>query len=164
MNTRLLKTLLAYSPDTGLFTWVSSKSKKPIIGAIAGTRHPHGYIRINIQGRMYYAHRLAWMYVHGKFPSHEIDHIDRDPSNNKIANLRLATHAQNSRNTPKRRTNTSGFKGVTRHQKRWKATIQHDGEQIHIGVFDSAKEAYAAYLGATKIYHREFSHPFTKSY
>jgi hypothetical protein len=159
MNIKLLKTLLAYDPVTGLFTWVRSNSKKRVVGTTAGTRHPHGYIRINIRRKMYYAHRLAWLYVHGKFPPQEIDHIDRDPSNNRISNLRLATHAQNASNAPKRRTNASGFKGAYRHQGRWTSRIQHNGDGIYLGVFDTAEEAHAAYIGASKICHKEFFHP-----
>jgi hypothetical protein len=158
MNADLLKERLSYDPATGLFTWLKSNSKKPIVGTVAGTLHDRGYIRININKKLYYAHRLAWLYVHGEVPTHEIDHIDRDTSNNRIANLRIATHAENSANTPKRRTSTSGFKGAYRHQGRWMATIKCNGKQIYLGVFDAAEEAYAAYLGAAKMYHKEFHH------
>lgn len=159
MNVKQLKERLSYSPATGLFTWLKSSSKKPIIGTVAGTLHDHGYIRIKVGEKLHYAHRLAWLYVHGEFPAHEIDHIDRDPSNNRITNLRLATHAQNSANTPKRRTNASGFKGVYRHQGRWLAQMTAGGKSVYLGVFDTAKEAYAAYLGAAKMHHKEFHHP-----
>jgi hypothetical protein len=159
MNVKLLKTLLLYDPLTGLFTWRKSNSKKPVVGTTAGTLHPHGYIRININKRMYYAHRLAWLYIYGEWPPREIDHKDRDPANNRIVNLRLATHAQNACNAPKRRTNSSGFKGVYAHQGRWTAHIQIGGKSLYLGVFDTAKEAYAAYLGAAKLHHKEFHHP-----
>jgi hypothetical protein len=158
MDTRSLKDLLSYDPTTGLFTWKKSNSTKPVVGTIAGTRHPHGYIRINIKRKMYYAHRLAWLYVHGAFPTHEIDHVDRDPANNRIDNLRLATHPQNASNAPKRRTNRSGLKGVCHVRGRWIATISSNGRQMHIGMFDTAAEAHSAYLAAAKKYHREFMH------
>jgi hypothetical protein len=159
MNSKLLKTLLHYNPDTGLFTWKYSNSDKPIIGTTAGTRHPHGYIRINIHKKMYYAHRLAWLYIYGELPKLEIDHIDRDPSNNRIENLRIATHSQNMSNAPKRRTNICGLKGVCRHQNRWMARITSQGRGIYLGLFDTAEEAYSAYLVAAKKFHGEFYRP-----
>jgi len=157
MDADLLKTLLRYEPNTGLFTWKQSTSKKPIVGTVAGTLHPHGYIRINIKGKMYYAHRLAWLFAYGELPLPEIDHIDGDPANNRINNLRLATHAQNAANAPRRRTNTSGLKGVNRHQGRWMARIQNNNIKYNLGMFDTAEEAYAAYVAAAQKLHGKFS-------
>jgi HNH endonuclease len=157
MDVKLLKTLLSYDPATGLFIWKASDSTKPIIGTVAGTLHSHGYIRIKIKKKFYYAHRLAWLYVYGKFPEQEIDHKDRDPANNRIDNLRLATHPQNASNAPKRRTNACGLKGVIAHQGRWMARIGHKGKNIYLGVFDTAEEAHAIYVIAAKKYHGEFA-------
>jgi len=106
---------------------------------------------------MYYAHRLAWLYVHGKWPPAEIDHKDCDPANNRISNLRLATHAQNAANAHLRRTSTSGLKGAYRHQKKWLAQITYNGRRIYLGVFDTDKEAHAAYVAASKDLHGSFT-------
>ena len=85
-----LRELLSYDPDTGLFRWSKNKGSKDA-GELAGCVSPKGYILIGIDGCLYLAHRLAWLYVHGEFPEKDIDHRDQDKSNNRICNLRLAT-------------------------------------------------------------------------
>ena len=151
-----VRELFDYDPDTGLFTrriaiGYRGRFRK---GDIPGTDNKNGYIRIIVDYKKYYAHRLAWLHVFGYLPD-EIEHIDNNKSNNRIVNLRSATHAQNSSNAPKRRRN-AGLKGAYPYKGRWKSSIASAGKQIHLGVFDTAEEAHDAYVAAAKKYHGDF--------
>jgi hypothetical protein len=105
------------------------------------------------------AHRLAWLWVHGRWPGCEIDHINSDGLDNRIQNLREATHAQNQRNQSKRSDNTSGLKGVSWHKrgKKWKAQICHMGKWHALGLYDCSEEAHKAYVAAAHRFHGEFA-------
>src|SRR5690348_8900862 len=98
-----LKELLRYDPETGKFFWLVRARRRSRIGDEAGSDHGQGYIEIGIEGRRYLAHRLAWFYMTGEWPPEMVDHKDLCRSNNRWANLRLATHGQNVQNTPARR-------------------------------------------------------------
>lgn len=104
-----LHELFFYNADTGIFT---NKSNR-FIGKQAGTLQKRGYSTIGIDGKRYYAHRLAWLYKNGELPSNEIDHINGVKSDNRIDNLRLATRSQNASNRPIQSNNTSGHIGIT---------------------------------------------------
>lgn len=143
-----LKSLLNYNSETGTFTWKHAMGPgKPQSGREAGNPTTDGYLRIQIEGRTYTAHRLAWLYMHGVWPAPQIDHIYGVRTDNRISQLRLATHAQNNRNRAMQRNNKSGFVGVRWNKlaKRWKAKICFEGKCIHLGYFSSAKDASEAY-------------------
>ena len=91
-----LRDVLSYDPETGVFTWIANYHKSRI-GKPAGSIAPHGYITIRALGTVYYAHRLAWFFVHGEQP-HIIDHINHDRSDNRIANLRNVDYVLNGLN------------------------------------------------------------------
>src|SRR5882724_4870795 len=95
-----LKELLVYEPDTGLFRW-RIKHGKVHVGQIAGTKSPRGHITLHLDYKYYKAHRLAWLYMMGKFPKHQIDHKDCNPGNNIFINLREASNSQNHMNSPR---------------------------------------------------------------
>src|SRR5699024_10372797 len=126
-----LLSILDYNPETGIFKWkYANKLRRdsPNIGDIAGTTIDYkGYSNIVIGQNVYKAHRLAWFYQYGKWPDDnmEIDHIDGNPLNNKINNLRLVSGMQNSRNRKMHINNTSGHTGVYWHKKhqKWVAAI-----------------------------------------
>ena len=106
----LIKVLLEYNPDTGELTWriSSGKAKR---SSVAGCVIK-GYRKIGIQGRYFPAHRLAWLIHHGVDPVSDLDHINGDRDDNRIANLRIATQSQNMHNRRADKDNTSGYKGV----------------------------------------------------
>lgn len=150
-----LKSVLSYNEETGYFTWISSrgraKQSKP-----AGYISKKGYVIIKICSFPYQAHRLAWIYVYGNYPSEFIDHRDCNRSNNAINNLREATNAQNLQNisTP-RANNKSGFLGVCKCSKtgKWRAQIRTNNAPRQIGVFDTPEEANFAYVSEKRKVH-----------
>lgn len=147
-----LKEVLHYDPDTGVFTWLVKLGGRHNIGTIANSVDGKGYIRIQIDGRRYRAHRLAWFYVYGNWPKNNIDHRDRNRKNNRINNLRDRTQAENMRNTGMRPDNTSGYKGVTwdKVNQKWKAQMQVDGRMKFLGRFSKIKDAVSARNAAEK--------------
>jgi hypothetical protein len=143
-----LKEVLEYNPDTGLFIWLKSNGNRRLkAGDAAGTKMKVGYVRITIQGKMYQAHRLAHLYMTGNFPENFIDHINHIKDDNRWTNLRDATLSQNQANQPKRKTNTSGYKGVCWHRahKKWSAQIMYMNKLMHIGHYTTPEEAAEAY-------------------
>lgn len=137
---------LAYDPGTGLFRWKVRKNGIHPDG-IAGTVQKAGYVTIGVNGKTHLAHRLAWLFTFGEFPSQLIDHINGDRGDNRIGNLREASASQNGRNR-KGKTNRHGLKGVTwlEKSKKWRASAQHLGTKKHIGLFETPEEAHQAYI------------------
>ena len=141
-----LKKELSYDPETGQFIWIRRRQGRQF-GYFLGALQPHGYRKICLDGKKYYAHRLAWLYVYGVFPESELDHVNGDKSDNTINNLREATSCANKCNSSLRSDNTSGFKGVTWNQdcQKWLAQIHQAGKSYFIGVFVDKLEAARAY-------------------
>lgn len=144
-----LRDVLEYDPETGVFTWlVSCKWNRK--GKVAGCMHTgktgYRHIFIRIDNRLYKAHRLAWLYVTGRWPVNEIDHIDHDGANNKWLNFREVTRLQNSHNQSKPSDNTSGVVGVCWHKiyNKWVARINVNRKQIFLGCFAEFSEAVSA--------------------
>lgn len=142
----LLKSLLTYDPDTGVFTWVRPTSTRLRVGQVAG-RMNGGYISIRICGREYGAHRLAWLYIHGIWPDKDIDHINRDRSDNRIENLRAATRAENLQNR-----DYTGVYWYARRSK-WRVNIRANGKRMWIGDYADRNDALAARKAAVIKYH-----------
>lgn len=139
-----LKHLLHYNPDTGVFTWLSKPSRRINSGSIAGRIKPKkGYVEIGISGRIYLAHRLAWLYIYGTWPKEQVDHINGIRNDNRIKNLRLATTSQNQWNKKMQKNNTSGIKGVSWDNQRgkWIAQCWLFGKHHKIGRFSSIDDA-----------------------
>ena len=143
-----LKELLEYDPKTGKFFWRVARGVR--VGAEAGSVDSEGYICIGVDWKTYKAHRLAWLYVHGYLPENQIDHIDRDPSNNRIKNLREVSVICNSRNCGNPRTNRSGVRGVSWHKStgKWQVQIEVNQRNFHLGYYDDFTEAVCARLAA----------------
>lgn len=153
---KLLRDVLDYNPETGVFTWKIDQSKRAKKGVVAGSNWKYTLIGIN-KGR-YYAHRLAWIYVYGDFIGH-IDHINEDKNDNRISNLRLCDKPRNMQNRGKQVNNTSGFKGVTfsKQTGKWIVQIWAFGKKQCIGGFITPEAAYKKYLELSKDMHGEFS-------
>ena len=144
-----LRTLLAYDPETGIFTWKIANSRCVKVGQIAGARSTVGYWEVRWNGgRSQKAHRVAWLYVHGRWPNGYIDHINGDRGDNRIANLREATNAENVANAPPRSDNTSGIKGVywDRRRSRWAVRVRRRGYPDYHVSFGTLEEARLARL------------------
>ena len=139
--------LVTYHADTGRFTWRAPISPRVRPGAFAGNLHHTGYRRLMLDGRRYGEHQLVWLAETGDFPSHRIDHINGVRDDNRRINLRPATAKQNNENTPVRKDNTSGYRGVSWRvrSRKWVAQIQHNKRKIHLGYFDTLEEARRAY-------------------
>lgn len=148
-----VKEVLHYDPETGDFTWLKNKCKRIRRGDPAGWITNRGYVRVRVDHIARYAHRLAFLYQTGTWPSNDIDHIDCNPSNNAWVNLREATKVQNQANIGVRRGNRLGVKGVRKQLNRYRATIRVYGKTVHLGSFLTPEEAHAAYMAeATKLY------------
>jgi hypothetical protein len=152
-----LKELLHYDPETGVFRWKTredSPFSRPGITASWNTKYAgkiagvstEGRVKISIDGRQEYAHRLAWLYVHGGIPSDTIVPKNGAIADTRLENLMPATVSEHHRLFPVRRDNLTGYKGVTPSRGRFAARIRINGRHTHIGVYDSAAEAHAAYL------------------
>ena len=149
-----LKKLFNYNPETGLFTRLKSKHRPDRIGEIAGTTNSKGYIKLKINGNVYSAHRLAWLYMYGKLPENEIDHTNRIKDDNRICNLRDVTSRGNNFNKGTERRNISGVTGVTYYKRdgTWLACIRYAGEYKHLGYFDDMEDAIKARKNAEQQY------------
>jgi HNH endonuclease len=158
-----IRELVSYDSETGEMRWRSrfltgkaTSWDTKYAGQPAGNKRKNGYTFVSIHKKRYPLHRLAWLYVHGIYPD-ELDHWNNDPTDNRLANLRLATRTEQLRNTLLRSDNTSGFKGVYAHKGRWRAKINVCGEQIHLGTFFDITQAHLAYAHAADKYFREFA-------
>lgn len=158
MDVEYLRSILSYDPDTGEFRRLVARPGYRA-GSIAGSIDAYGYIAIKIDGRSYKAHRLAWLYVHGAWPALHLDHIDEDKANNKITNLREATHQQNRCNRGAQKNNTSGYKGVWWHKGhgKWCSRVQVSRRTVWSGSFSCPKEAHRAYTEAARRHYGEFA-------
>ena len=159
MDQATLKSWLIYHPETGVFTWAQSRVHGKVkVGRQAGCRRPDGYIVIRVLKKLYAASRLAFLYMTGEMPEF-VDHIDRDRSNDRWSNLRVATGSQNQWNRSRPRHNTSGFKGVSwdAQRQKWFVSIHQFGKQRNLGRFVTLEEAAAAYALAAKEMHGSFA-------
>ena len=156
-----LRELLNYDPETGEFMWlVSSRNSRALVGKIIrGYRAKNGYFSIRLDGRLYYAHRLAWLWMTGQHPTRFIDHKDVNPSNNKWENLRQANDSTSAANTRARKNNKLKTKGVSRYGNGGKfvAYITKDRKRHYLGVFETKDEAHAAYIEKANELFSEFA-------
>ncbi len=165
LDHRRLTELLHYNPISGIFVWKVDRGGPARSGCRAGTRHVIRYKNctyarwyITIDYVKYFAHRLAWFYVHKKWPEREIDHIDGNPENNAIANLRAATRSQNAANKRSAPNTTSGHRGITYYCNGYKVEIYMFGTRHYIGRFKTLQEAIVARNDAARRIQGGFAH------
>lgn len=155
-----LKELLSYDPQTGTFRWIRKpavRANRIQVGDVAGCLcKTHGYIMIGIDGVVYRAARLVWLYVHGEFPEF-IDHENTCRSDDRLDNLRVATRSQNQANRQKQVNNTSGYKGVTPHQGKWVARVTFKGRTLRRSGIDTPEMAAAIYNDLALKVHGDFA-------
>lgn len=153
-----IRTILSYRPETGGFTWRVSNSNRVKVGDAAGGINEYGYRVLGINGSLYMASHVAWVYMTGVWPV-EVDHRDTDQLNDAWGNLREATRSQNQANRHKQRNNTSGFKGVCFHPQtgKWRARIMWAGKATSLGLHATREAAHAAYCAAAPHVHGEFA-------
>lgn len=152
-----LRAHLDYNPETG--KWTTKPRKIGTVQYFGKTRMPAETITLKSKDgawRMYYAHRLAWLWMTGKWPTHEIDHINNDSTDNRWSNLRAATHTENNRNKSFASYTKSGLIGASLHKASglWRATLRRKC----LGYFKTAEEAHEAYNKAAQELYGEFAH------
>ena len=140
-----LKELFFYDPSTGLFTRIKG-IKGNMAGSVSNCKNVKGYVQIMIDYKNYTAHRLAWLYVYGRWPHEQIDHINRIKNDNRLVNLREATNSENQINIQVRSHNTSGITGVMRDSRsnKWVAQIIRNNRRYYLGRYGSVHEAAQA--------------------
>ncbi len=157
MSPEYVRSRLAYDPATGILTWRENYIKSRI-GKAAG-HYDRWAVRIFLIDRKYPAHRLAWFITHGEWPKRLIDHINGNPHDNRLCNLRECDVAENAANQKRARNNNSGHKGVRWHKGKrvWFAAITRRGVRKHLGIFKDVDEAREAYAKAAKELFGEFA-------
>lgn len=154
---KLLLEIVHYEPCTGVFTWLQTRSNNAKAGGVAGSLNKcTGYSEISIFKKAYYAHRLAWFYIHGEWPTKHIDHIDGNRANNASTNLRDVPAAHNIQNQHKLPAhNTSGVRGICWRAriKRWIVQISIANRTTYIGCFETLDSAKVARAEAVKKHH-----------
>jgi len=162
LDVKVLRNSLDYNPETGIFRRKNQiRGRRSPDGQSCGAINGRGYRTIKVNGKAYSAHRLAWLYMYGEFPPSDLDHINRDKTDNRILNLRVCTEAQNLHNARKIRTKkelTSPHKGVSvRLDGRCQARITINKKTISLGYFNSEQDAHAAYCKAAKHHFDDFA-------
>lgn len=147
----LLTEVLNYDPFTGVFTWKVARTGNVKVGDVAGSLNKgSGYREVWIGERHYAAHRLAWLYMAGEWPTFTVDHENLNKDDNRWENLRAATQGQQCANRGKPKSNTSGVKGVSwcKQSQKWYASIKHKGKSKSLGHYSNLEDAAAAYARA----------------
>lgn len=154
----LLRSLLDYDPESGIVSWRCS-TRRAVLGSRAGTLQREGYLVIGIGKRRFMAHRIAWHLYYGSEPELQIDHINRNRSDNRLANLRSASHAENCQNHGLSVKNKSGVIGVcwSKPHNKWHSTIKYFGKHKCLGYFRDKQDAINARIQASSMLHDQFS-------
>ena len=161
-----LRECFEYDPETGTLIWKTRLREHfttlgawrtfngQFAGREAGTINHFGYfiLALTVDGvcRRFRAHRVAWAVAMGTWPPDQLDHVNGNPRDNRLENLRVGTHVENMQNLKLRKVNTSGFMGVSWHRltEKWRARIWVGGRGYHLGLFPTPELAYEAYLEA----------------
>lgn len=167
-----VREVLDYAQDTGEFVWrartpgdyYDEHACKALnardAGKVAGSAAPNNYLRVQLLGSKYLLHRLAWLHVHGHWPDGEVDHIDGNPRNNALSNLRVVSMAENRKNAARRVDNRSGVTGVRWEATsgKWHACIRHNKRLLQLGRHACFARAVAARRAAERLYGFHVNH------
>jgi hypothetical protein len=165
ISQELLKERIHYDRETGVFTWLDVKvNGNKVRNKRAGCTNRAGYVQIGLKvnGKYYalFAHRLAWLYEYGEFPSENLDHLNHNKTDNRITNLRIATQRENLRNQSMSSNNTTGHTGVTlrKSSNKYYAHIKVNYKQKHLGSFENIEDAAKAVKEARAHYGFHVNH------
>lgn len=151
--------ILTYDPDTGILRWKRDVYRKIKAGQRAGCIRKDGRYVVRVDGELHYVHRMVWLLAHGQWPEGQIDHINGDQADNRLANLRAVTNTVNAQNKRKAmRTSQTGLLGASPARcsgeaGRYAAFIGFSGRRKNLGYFDTPEEAHAAYVAAKRQLH-----------
>jgi hypothetical protein len=139
---------LFYYRDGSLFWRVHRQGVR--FGNVAGSPNSEGYLRVQVDRKLYFAHRLVFLYHFGYLPENEVDHIDKCRANNRIENLREVSKSCNLRNSTQQNQTSSGVKGITwyKRDQKWQAQIKVNNISKHLGIYSDFTEAVAHRLAA----------------
>lgn len=153
-----LREVLNFDPQTGVFTRRTKTTRSPV-GEVVGSMHHKGYLRMSVDGRIYWAHRLAWLHEKGEWPNGALDHINRIRTDNRIANLREASSAENNCNVTIPKTNTSGVKGVSWNEecRKWRVKVVMNRKPYYGGMFSCIEDANQVVTALRAKLHGAFS-------
>lgn len=153
-----LREWLTYDAQSGVFRWNKKPARKIVVGSVASNMSGDGYVRIGLLGSRYRAHRLVWLYVYGRWPNVEIDHINNDRADNRLINLRECTRAQNMLNRRLHKNNTSGFRGVVRDHRtgKWLAQATLGYKTHYLGEFEAIEDAARRHEQFVAEHHGDF--------
>ncbi len=153
-----VRRLFHYDATTGALVWAVRLSPRAGPGDAAGCITKWGYLQVRINGRGYFAHRLVWLYVRGKWPRRHLDHINGRKIDNRLCNLREATNVENAHNMRAHKTSSSAFKGVCLVSSgKWQVAICSHGKHHYLGCYSDEEDAARAYDKAAKKLHGEFA-------
>jgi hypothetical protein len=157
MTQKELKEVLDYNPETGIFRWkIRARPQNPV-GSVAGSKRKNDYLQIRIKGKNFLAQRLAWLFMTGCWPVAELDHVNRDRTDNRWVNLREATRVQNAINS-KDKKNSTGYPGVqVTKEGRFSARVRVGNKRTHLGVYATVEEAAAVVMALRRDLHGEFA-------
>ena len=146
INAEQVRLLLTYDPDTGIMRRHKDGAELRSVGV-------NGYLRGRVAGELHYVHRLAFAWMTGAFPPHQVDHINRNRADNRWCNLRHANNKENAQNRSARSGSASGCLCVYPANGRWQVKLKVDGRNVVVGRFDDIEEAAAAAVAAKASLH-----------
>lgn len=153
-----LRKLITYDPSIGpsCLKWLVNRRPRGKANCMAGTKRKDGYWMVSFEGKQIGAHRIIWALHSGHWAKDFIDHIDGNQSNNAIENLRQCSHPENHQNLKLKKSNSTGYPGVSFESKtgKYQAHIMTNGKSIRLGRFDSAEEASQSYIQAKEKHHQ----------
>lgn len=153
-----IKSIFTYDSKVGVFYWTRAHTNRIKVGSRAGYKSSNGYREIRYLNKTYLEHRLAWLYVHERWPNHQIDHINGGRDDNRLCNLREATAQQNTWNAKTKKIG-GGLKGAYFNKRTgfWHSEITKSGKRFYLGSFSSEADAHGVYVSAAKSFYGDFA-------